>query len=167
MIKPPRIDLATPSSPWGKLKTTLHDPIEPETGLLLVDFYDATLVPELVCAEPGLSPDRPRESWMRAPGRKAVLCWADKKLLGCWILKEHGIYYPCVDVSKGTAGALPILRHLAYRSFEEEGEELHAFTTNPLINAWVDHATDTPEKGRPVGMPLAKPVDGRIEWRSS
>lgn len=162
MIKLYKPDL----SQWGPLTTEIYD--DPDLDLLaeVKTFYDTMLIPDLVC-NPGQGPDRPHESWILSEG-KALVVTRDEagSMMGCWVLKDHGIYYPCINIMKGAVGALPILRDLAYASFQREGEEMWASTNNPLIQAWVNRATDTPEEGRPNDMPLPKFRNGRVEWKS-
>lgn len=161
----PHIKLIKPNlTYWGELKTEVITNINYKLAKEVKDFYDATLIPELVCAPSG--PDRPHESWIAAEGRKLVTCRTKKnQLVGCWILKNHGIYYACVDVTHGAEGCLPILRALAYKSFEEEGNELWASTANPLIQQWATKAIRTPEEGRPENMPLPSFSGNRVEWK--
>lgn len=160
------IKLITPNLElWGELTTESFD--EPSRELLaeVTDFYNQMLIPELVC-NPGNGPDRPHESWIMSEG-KTLVTTRDPEgvLLGCWVLKTGGIYYPCINIMKGAKGALPLLRALAYKSFELVGEDMWASTANPLIQAWVNQATDTPEEGRPVNMPLPKFAGTRVEWK--
>lgn len=150
-------------SHWGPLTTRLYRNVSPEIAKTLKAFYDETLIPELVCAAKG--PDRPDEGWMMADGRKAVITWDRRKIVGCWFIKNHGIYYACVNVEKGAAGCIPILRALAYKTFEEEGTNMWASTANPLIQAWATQAINTPEEGRPEGMPQPSFNGTRVEWK--
>ena len=167
----PKVNLRKPDlTLWGPLETELFDQPSPELVAECKAYYDAMLIPELVCA-PGRGPDRPHESWIMSEGKKLVTVRGTKgkykrELLGCWVLKDAGIYYPVVNIMKGTEGALPLLRALAYRSFEEVGEEMHASTDNPLIKAWTNYIADTPEEGRPDNMPLARFNGDRVEWKS-
>ena len=157
---------------WGPLSTSVYDAdawpqqIGPELMTEVLAFYDANLVPELACSDAG--PDRPSEGWIRQPGRKLVTARTeDGNMVGAWILKDSGIYYPVINVTKGVPGAVPILRALAYKSWESEGDNLYADTSNGLIQRWVNLATSTPEVGRPEGMPLVRfSGDGsRVEWK--
>lgn len=168
------IDLIVPDlSHWGPLTTELFHaqawPVQLTPELLdeVLAFYDTHLVPELVCS-PDV-PDRPDAGWITKDGRKIVTVRTDDgTLIGCWVLKDSGIYYPCINVSKGVAGAVPILRAMAYKSWEEEGDKLYADTSNGIIQRWVNLATSTPEVGRPDGMPLVSfSGDGtRVEWKN-
>lgn len=161
----PTINLIKPNlTYWGKLTTETTTEIGVDLAKEISDFFDATLIPDLVCAPTG--PDRPHPSWIAAEGRKLVTCRSEAgKLIGCWILKDHGIFYACVDVTHGAEGCLPILRALAYKSFEEEGNELWASTQNPLIKQWATKAIMTPEEGRPANMPLPSFNGDRVEWK--
>lgn len=167
----PKINLHKPDlTLWGPLETESFEQPSPELLAECKAYYDAMLIPELVCA-PGNGPDRPHESWIASEGKTLITVRGRTgkhkgELLGCWILKEAGIYYPVINIMKGAEGALPLLRALAYKSFELVGEDMHASTENPLIQAWVNHATDTPEEGRPDNMPLPKFQNGRVEWKS-
>ena len=167
------INLVQPDlSQWGPLTAYVDAAdawpaqITPELMQEVLAFYDSNLVPELSCVDD--STDRPSEGWIRQPGRKIVTTRDQNGVLvGCWILKDSGIYYPVVNVTKGVAGAVPILRSLAYKSWESEGENLYADTSNGLIQRWVNMATSTPEIGRPADMPLVRfNGDGsRVEWK--
>lgn len=161
----PTIELIKPNlSYWGELATEVFTEISMELANDVKAFFDETLIPDLVCSPN--APDRPHPSWIAADGRKLVTCRSESgELIGCWILKNHGIYYACVDVRHGAEGCLPILRALAYKSFEEEGNELWASTENPLIQAWATKAINTPEEGRPANMPLPRFNDNRVEWK--
>ena len=150
---------------WGELFTEVHESPSDELFEEVLAFYDNMLVPELVCAPD--SPDRPSDGWLRSEGKAIVTC-RDKagRLLGCWVLKNHGILYPCINITKGAEGAMPILRALAYESFRREGQEMWATTENRIIQAWVNTATATPEEGRPADMPLPRFINGRVEWKA-
>lgn len=152
------------TTPWGMLSTTV-EPIDAALAREMLSFYEEMLVPEIVCS-PGKQPDRPHESWLRADGRKAVICRdSEGTLLACWVIKEHGIYYPCVNVMKGVEGVVALLRLMSYGMFEEEGEEMWASTSNRFIHQWAKEAS-TPEPARPKGMPAPQFMGDRIEWRS-
>lgn len=149
---------------WGELDTEVHESSKNKLFEEVLGFYDRMLVPELVCSAD--APDRPADGWLRSEGKVIVTCRdKERTLLGCWVLKDHGIMYPCIDVTKGAVGVMPILRALAYESFKREGQEMWATTANPLIQAWVNNATSTPEEGRPEDMPLPRFTNGRVEWR--
>lgn len=160
MIKLHKPDL----SHWGPITARAYDMPNRKLVEDLKAFYDNTLVPELVCAEAG--PDRPHESWMQVEDRKAIVAFdRTHKIIGCWFLKDHGIYYACINVEKGASGCIPILRALAYKSFEIEGTQMWASTANPLIKAWATQAINTPEEGRPEGMPQPSFNENRVEWK--
>ena len=147
-----------------ELTTTVETPITRELAEELHAFYNTTLIPEFVCA--GEGPDRPTPSWLVADGRKAVVTRdATGSILGCWVLKNSGIYYPCVDVTGGLPVVVSVLRELAYTSFESEGTALWASTTNPLIHEWAKQGRDFPMPHRPRGMPKPTFTDTRIEWK--
>lgn len=154
-----------PSRPlWGELVTTVVTPITSELADTLVIFYNEALVPELVCAPPGQT-DKPNPPWLIGPDRKAVISRSADRIIGCWILKNSGIYYPCVRVDYGVPGVMLVIRALIYKSFEVEGSNLHAMTTNSSITSWTNAGADTPESNRPLNMPIAKFTNGRIEWK--
>lgn len=159
------IELVKPDlSHWGPLTTRLYENPNEKVLAAVTEFYDKTLVPEMVCAQNG-APDRPSADWLAVEGRKIVITWNKHQMLGCWVIKDHGIYYACVNVQKGAAGCIPILRALAYKTFESEGTKMWASTENPLIQAWATKAINTPEEGRPEGMPQPSFNGPRVEWK--
>lgn len=150
---------------WGPLTTEIHTTVSDELLTEVLDFFDTTLIPELVCSP--TFPDRPHSNWIIAEGRKVLTCKTDDgTLIGCWILKDSQIMYPCIDVTHGANGMMPVIRALAYKSFESEGDKMWASTENRLILTVVQRAADSPpEKGRPADMPLPKINGDRIEWK--
>jgi hypothetical protein len=121
-------------------------------------FYRDYLIPELVCGPPGY-PDRPNESWLWGEDRD-VLGVRDEhdhgRLIGVWALKEHGIYFPCVDVEwGGEPGLVAIFRALAELSIERHGEQLFASTSNQMIIEWATK----------MELPELVVLENRLEWK--
>lgn len=149
---------------WGVTHTKVYKNKSDRLVSDIIAFYDSMLVPEMVCSP--TAPDRPQELWLASEGKKIVVCMNQKKeIIGCWVLKDHQIMYPCINVAKGVEGVIAILRALAYASFEEEGNDMWASTDNPLIKAWATKAINTPETGRPAGMPSPSFNGSRVEWK--
>jgi hypothetical protein len=125
----------------------------------VVGFYRDYLVPELICTSTGYSP-WPHEGWLGGEGRD-VLGVRDPddsaRLIGVWVVKEHGIFFPCVDVEYGgDLGLVTIFRALAELSVERHGEELFASTSNQRILDWAAQ----------MGLPGLILMSDRLEWRA-
>lgn len=124
----------------------------------VVEFYRDYLVPELVCGPRGY-PDRPSESWLWAEGRDVLGVrdeYDDGRLIGMWVVKERGIYFPCIDVEwGGEPGLVAIFRALTELSVERHGEAMSASTSNQLILRWASQ----------MGMPELAVLENRLEWQ--
>ena len=141
---------------------TLHAEVldvatDPELMAEVVRFYRDYLVPELICSPTGYSP-WPHEGWLGAEGRDVlgVRDPDDGRLIGVWVLKEHGIYFPCIDVNYGgEEGLVAIFRALTELSAQRHGEAMFASTTNQLVLGWAAQ----------MGMPELVVLENRLEWR--
>jgi len=134
---------------------------DPELMAEVVRFYRDYLVPELICSDRGYSP-WPHEGWLGGEGRDVLgVRHPDPeehgRLIGVWVLKEHGIFFPCVDVEYGgEEGLVAIFRALTELSAERHGEAMFASTTNQRVLDWAAR----------MGMPELVVLENRLEWRT-
>lgn len=140
-----------------------------ETGLVdmsdesaieeVIQFYVATLIPQLACSPDGSLSPHPQSGWLKSgePPRTIVTCRVDGELRGAWIVKESGIYYPCATIDF----IAPIFRALWDESIKHF-DYLWGDTRNPVIMAFAKKAVRVP---RSPNSPEVN--DQRLEWRRS
>lgn len=140
-----------------------------ETGLVdmsdesaieeVIQFYVATLIPQLACAPDGALSPHPQPGWLtsQSPPRQVVECRVDGVLRGTWVIKASGIYYPCATIDF----IAPIFRALWDESIKH-WDYLWGDTRNPVIMAFAQKAVRVP---RSPNSPEVN--DQRLEWRRS
>ena len=140
-----------------------------ETGLVdmsdesaieeVIQFYVATLIPQLACAPDGALSPHPQPGWLTSqnPPRQVVECRVDGVLRGTWVVKDSGIYYPCATIDF----IAPIFRALWDESIKH-WDYLWGDTRNPVIMAFAQKAVRVP---RSPNSPEVN--DQRLEWRRS
>jgi hypothetical protein len=123
----------------------------------VIQFYVATLIPQLACAPDGALSPHPQEGWIKSESspRTIVTCRVDGELRGAWIIKDNGIYYPCATIDF----IAPIFRALWDETIKHF-DYVWGDTSNPVIMAFAQKAVRTP---RSPNSPEVN--DRRLEWR--
>lgn len=140
-----------------------------ETGLVdmsdesaieeVIQFYVATLIPQLACAPDGSLSPHPQPGWVRSqePPRTIVTVRVDGEMRGAWIIKKNQIFYPCATIDF----IAPIFRALWDETIKHF-DYVWGDTQNPVIMAFAQKAVRIP---RSPNSPEVN--DQRLEWRRS
>lgn len=138
-----------------------------ETGLLdasdeeavdeLLSFYQATLIPQLACAPDGSVSPHPQKGWLMSgqAERVPVTSRLNGELVGAWIIRNNGIYYPCSQIDF----IAPIFRSLWDETILHF-DYVWGDTRNPVIMAFAKKAVRIP---RSPNSPTV--TDDKLEWR--
>lgn len=123
----------------------------------LLTFYHNTLIPQLACAPDGSLSPHPQKAWLMSgdAARVPVVSRVDGELVGAWIIKNNGIYYPCATVEF----IAPIFRSLWDETIKHF-DYVWGDTRNPVIMAFAKKAVRIP---RSPNSPTV--TDEKLEWR--
>lgn len=140
-------------------ETGLMDSTDGEAVDELLEFYKTTLIPQLACAPDGSSSPHPQKGWVMSEGatRTPVTCRVNGELVGAWIIRNSGIYYPCSTVDY----IAPIFRSLWDETIKHF-DYVWGDTRNPVIMAFAKKAVRIP---RSPDSPTV--TDEKLEWRRS
>lgn len=140
-------------------ETAVVDSQDEELVDEILDFYQATLIPQLACSPDGSMSPHPQKGWLMSDGapRVPVTCRVDSELVGAWIIRNNGIYYPCATVDF----IAPIFRALWDETINHF-DYVWGDTRNPVIMAFAKKAVRIP---RSPNSPTV--TDEKLEWRRS
>lgn len=142
-----------------------------ETGLVdmssesaieeVIQFYVATLIPQLACAPDGALSPHPQVGWLTSSQqtKTIVTVRVDGELRGAWIIKDDTgqIFFPCATIDY----IAPIFRALWDETIKHF-DYIWGDTANPVIMAFAQKAVRVP---RSPNSPEVN--DHRLEWRRS
>jgi hypothetical protein len=123
------------------LISEILDCTDPDVQQEVVDFYQRELDPLMIClneaqSDPPTETRIPQGPWLAAPGRTVVGARLESgELVGCWVVKDNGLWYPCIRLSLVVAG----IRAL-WDETTQHFDYLWGSTDNPLIMAWAQQA---------------------------
>lgn len=125
----------------------------------LLAFYKTTLIPQLACAPDGSASPHPQKGWLMSGEsiRTPVTIRVNDELVGAWILRNNGIYYPCAQLEF----IAPIFRALWDETIKHF-DYVWGDTRNPVIMAFAKKAVRIP---RSPNSPVVN--DEKLEWRRS
>lgn len=123
----------------------------------LLEFYHATLIPQLACAPDGSASPHPQKGWLMSgeSSRTPIVSRVDGELVGAWIIRNNGIYYPCSQIDF----IAPIFRSLWDETIKHF-DYVWGDTSNPVIMAFAQKAVRIP---RSPNSPTV--TDDKLEWR--